>query len=274
MGKNIVYIAFALALMLVNWSVETIKWEILIQKVSRINFFSALRIVFAGITVGIITPNRIGEIGGRIMFLKKGERTYGLLATSLGSFAQIITTTINGLAALLLLLLKFPETTGINPLLDKISLVIVFVILIAFIGIYFKSEIIKPFLLKFSFFQSRKEQISFFSETEFSTLLKVLFLSILRYSIFIVQFFLLLTYFNIEISFVQTYISIGLIYLISTIIPTTTLIELGVRGSLAIFFIGMFTPNILGIVLSTFVLWIINLAIPSIFGSFFLLKRA
>lgn len=271
--KSFLYLALAFILMFVNWGIETIKWKKLIEKIARFTFFDALRIILTGITVGIFTPNRVGEIGGRIMFLNKGQRTYGLLATSLGSFGQIITTIVNGLAALGLLLWLFPEKAGLSPLLDTISIILALVILTLFIWIYFNTKFIKPLLLRFSFFQSREEQIDFFTNTSFSTLAIVLVLSILRYGIFTLQFYLLLKYFNISLGFTQTYTSIGLIYLVSTLIPTTTLVELGIRGSLSIFFIGMFTSNILGIVLSTFLLWIINLAIPSIFGSFFLIKK-
>lgn len=271
--QSFLFLALVSTLMMVNWSIETIKWKILIQKISHFNFFAALRIILAGITVGIFTPNRVGEIGGRIMFLNKGQRTYGLLTTSLGSFSQMITTIINGLAALGLLLWLFPEKAGISPLLDKVSIILVFTLLTAFTWFYFNSRIIKPLLLRFSFFQTREDQIDFFTKTSFLTLAKVLTLSILRYSVFILQFHLLLKYFEVHLNLTQTYIAVGLIYMVTTIIPTTTLLELGIRGSLAIFFIGMFTTNILGIVLSTFLLWTINLAIPSIFGSFFLIKR-
>lgn len=271
--QSFLYFVLAFVLMFANWSVETIKWKKLIEKISNFNFFAALRIILAGITIGIFTPNRVGEIGGRIMFLNKGQRTYGLLATTLSSFGQFITTIINGLAALGLLLWLFPEKAGISLLFDKLSIIIVFAILIVFIWVYFNTKIIKPLLLKFSFFQSREKQIDFFTHTSFSTLSIILILSILRYSIFTLQFYLLLRYFDITLDFTQTYISIGLIYLVATLIPTTTLVEIGIRGSLAIFFIGLFTSNIIGIVLSTFLLWIINLAIPSIFGSFFLIKK-
>jgi len=46
---------------------------------------------------------------------------------------------------------------------------------------------------------------------------------------------------------------------------------LGVRGSLAIFFVGMFTQQIPEIVLATIFIWIINIAIPAIAGAPFLL---
>ena len=272
-GNNLFLLTSVLILMLFNWSLETIKWKILIHKIENFSFISALKAVFSGITIGIFTPNRIGEIGGRIIFLDKGKRTYGLLATSLGSFAQLITTIINGLTAFALLLLLFPERTDVNSIFNKISAIIVSILLIVFIWLYFNFKLIKPVLLRFSFFKTREEQLNYFSETQFFLLFKALVLSLVRYGVFITQFFLLLLFFKIELSFIQAYISIGLIYLFASLIPTTTLVELGIRGSLSIFFIGMFSENILGIVLATTILWIINLAIPSVIGSVFLIKK-
>jgi len=78
--------------------------------------------------------------------------------------------------------------------------------------------------------------------------------------------------FGVDIDLIQAIISITLTYLFLTLIPTTTLVELGVRGSLAIFFVGIFSENTLGIVLASIFIWIINIAIPAIVGSFFLLK--
>lgn len=53
------------------------------------------------------------------------------------------------------------------------------------------------------------------------------------------------------------------------VIPTLALTEIGVRGSVALFFLGLVSTNSIGIVTATFTLWIINLALPALIGSFF-----
>lgn len=260
-------------LMILNWGIETIKWKILIDKIQLFSFADAIKAVFAGVTIGIFTPNRVGEIGGRILFLDKGKRTFGVLATGIGSFAQFITTITTGIFGFVLFLLLFPDNNTINSIFNKISAIGLLLILLILIWIYFNIKIIKPILLKIPFFKTRTDQLEYLSETKFISLLKVLLLSFARYFVFITQFFLLLIFFNIHLTLIQAYISISLIYLFATLIPTTTLVELGIRGSLAIFFIGMFSDNILGIILSTTFLWFINLAIPSIIGSVFFVKN-
>ncbi|PLX20465.1 MAG: hypothetical protein C0597_04150 [Marinilabiliales bacterium] len=272
-NNNFIFFISALLLMPINWCVETIKWRKLIESIQKLGFFYSYQAVFAGISMGIFTPNRIGEIGGRILFLEKGKRTYALLATSLGSFAQLITTIIAGLVGLIYLLKLYPGTIHLSVMLHRLFIVVVIILLSLLLWLYFNTKSIKPILLKFSFFKSRENQISFFSDTKPSLLLQVIVLSMIRYMIFFVQFYLFLHFFDIDLTIAQTFISVSLIYLFSALIPTTTLIELGIKGSLAIFFIGLFSTNYIGIVLSTIFLWIINLAIPALIGSIFFLKK-
>ncbi|NOQ26852.1 MAG: hypothetical protein GQ564_15940 [Bacteroidales bacterium] len=260
-------------LMIFNWSIETIKWKILIDKIQNLKFYTAFKAVLSGITIGIFTPNRIGDIGGRVLFINKGNRTFGVLATGIGSFAQFLTTLSAGILGFILFLILFPNKIIINPIFNITTVICLTLILLILIWVYFKIKLIKPILLKFPFFKTRENQLEYFSETKSKLLLKVLLLSFTRYIIFSSQFYLLLIFFDIHITIIQAYISISLIYLFATIIPTTTLIELGVRGSLSIFFLGMFSNNIIGIILSTMILWFINLAIPSIIGSFFFFKN-
>lgn len=260
-------------LMIFNWSIETIKWKILIDKIQNLKFHTAFKAVLSGITIGIFTPNRIGDIGGRVLFINKGNRTFGVLATGIGSFAQFLTTLSAGILGFILFLILFPNKIIINPIFNITTVICLTLILLILIWVYFKINLIKPILLKFPFFKTRENQLEYFSETKSKLLLKVLLLSFTRYIIFSSQFYLLLIFFDIHITIIQAYISISLIYLFATIIPTTTLIELGVRGSLSIFFLGMFSNNIIGIILSTMILWFINLAIPSIIGSVFFFKN-
>ena len=96
---------------------------------------------------------------------------------------------------------------------------------------------------------------------------KVLFISFFRYLVFLTQFYLLLQVFGVNINIIPAFISIGLIFLTMSAIPTVTLAEIGIRGSVAIYFLGMFSDEIVGIVSTSIMLWIINLAIPALVGS-------
>lgn len=270
--KSLLFFAVLLS-MLLNWSTEAIKWKILIKNISEINFLKSLQIIIASITFGIFTPNRIGELAGKAYFLKKGQRTYGLLAAGIGSYAQFIVTIILGLFGFILFLLCFPDKVHINSLFNKFTALIISILVLILLWSFFNVKKIKPLLLKIPFLQKKSDQINFLSHESSFSLITILLLSFLRYLIFSVQFFLLLLIFDVEIWFIESFVAITLTYFFMTLIPTTTLAELGVRGSLAIFFVGIFSNNIPGIVLSSIFIWIINLAIPAVIGAPFLLKK-
>ncbi|MGE0087939.1 MAG: hypothetical protein AB7S50_00505 [Bacteroidales bacterium] len=270
--SSLLLIFLILLLMIINWSIETLKWQKLILSLQNIAFINSFKAVIAGVSIGLFTPNRVGEIGGRILFLEKGNRTAGAFASAIGSFAQFVATILMGIIGFVLFLLLFPEKTHINPILNKsLAIIFTFFLFILTWGYYHIKRIV-PRLLTFSFFKKREAPFRAISHLPSKTSTTVLALSILRYLVFSIQFFLLLRLFNVHISLIEGAVSISMTYLFMTIIPTTTLLELGLRGSLAIIFIGLFSENIVGIVMASIFLWIINIAIPAVIGTFYLIK--
>ena len=92
----------------------------------------------------------------------------------------------------------------------------------------------------------------------------------IRYFIFSLQFIILLNIFGVDITFLNALLSVMLIFFFITITPTITIAEIGVRGSVAIFVLGLFSSNDIAILSSTTLLWLINLILPAIIGSFFI----
>ena len=115
-------------------------------------------------------------------------------------------------------------------------------------------------------YKSYAPVFSLFSSKDIS---KVLFLSMLRYTVYSFQFYLLIKFANIEINLLQSLTMSALTFLSMSIIPTIALTELGVRGSVAIYFFGFLSSNAIGIMTASFALWIINLVVPAIIGVFF-----
>jgi hypothetical protein len=257
----------------INWLTESIKWKLLINRIQPLNLVRSFKAVISGITIGIATPNRVGEIGGRILFIEKENRSYGIIATWIGSFSQFIITITTGVSGLILLLWFYPSLIYKSEFINKITLLLLLMFLGLIIWLFFNTKKIKTYLLRFPFLKSKLDQLNSLSDIPNSILIRILFLSFVRFTIFSFQYFLLLFFFNVEISMFDSLISISLVYLFTTLIPTTTLAELGIRGSLAIFIIGFFSQNIPGIVLASFTLWITNLALPAIIGSIFLIKN-
>ena len=63
---------------------------------------------------------------------------------------------------------------------------------------------------------------------------------------------------------------IAMTFFVMSVVPTFAITEIGVRGAIAAFFFGKLTSDVLPVLNATFSLWLINLAIPALIGTFFI----
>ncbi|MBL7753676.1 MAG: flippase-like domain-containing protein, partial [Chitinophagaceae bacterium] len=59
-----------IVLMIVNWTIEAQKWRFLLKGTENFSLWTSLQSVLTGLAVSVITPNRIGEYMGRILYLR------------------------------------------------------------------------------------------------------------------------------------------------------------------------------------------------------------
>lgn len=265
-------------LMIFNWSIETVKWKYMIGKIEKIGFFKSMIAVFSGITVSIFTPNRVGEYAGRVFVLESASRWEGVFITVLGSMSQLLVTIIVGSVCFILYAYQYLdifETLEFYGLVFIIA-VLVFILLLFFFNVSLLSSFINRIPQRFQKFKQHCLVISTYKTHE---LLNILLLSLLRYFIFISQFYLLLNLFGADILYFDAFILISVVYLVMAAIPTFSLTELGVRGYVSVYFISMYYGyssnsglHDIGILTASSALWVINLAIPAIFGALFIFK--
>ena len=262
--KNKVYLVGVILMMFLNWLVEALKWRYMISKIENISIMTAYRAIFTGITVSTFTPNRIGEYGGRVFCLEQGDRIKAVFITVLCSMSQLLVTILYGSISLFIL---FDEI-----LIDKTFLSVSVLILLNLFLLfsYFNISHIVNFLGKFKLINSFKKYLEVLVMYNYKDLFIAFIYSNTRYFIFSLQFIILLHVFGINISFMDAILSVMLIFFFITITPTITIAEIGVRGSVAIFVLGLFSSNDIAILSSTTLLWLINLIIPAIIGSFFI----
>ena len=111
-------------------------------------------------------------------------------------------------------------------------------------------------------------------------LIGIICLSLFRFVVFSFQMYLLLKIFSVDLPFFHAMIIIAVTFFVMTIIPTIAITELGIRGSVSLFLIGIYfggpesVPQSinLGIIAASTSLWIINLAIPALIGAIFVLN--
>ncbi len=262
-----------LLLMIVNWVFEAVKWKILVKDIKRINLKYSLRSVLAGISIGIFTPNRIGEFAGRPYFTDSSKMVSGVFASIVGSLSQSFITITVGVFAINAYLIDTENKLFISKYYIYLILTLSILLIILIAYAFFKPSFLIKLKNKFGLLKKKEKELHFLKFYKFKDLRNILTFSFFRYTIFFTQFYLLLIFFNIEISVFHALIAIGLIYLFLFIIPGFALSEIGVRGSLAIFFLGLYSSDYPAILSASILLWIVNLAFPAILGTFIVMRE-
>ena len=279
--QDLMLLSAVIGLMLLNWGLEAHKWKFLLRKIESLSFMKSLKSIFAGACVSIFTPNRLGEFGGRIFYLSRSNRLSGVFITLLGNMGQLAIALTAGLLGTLLFINYFHpfmlNTNGwlIASTISLLGIVTLFSLLFNLnkVGAFFK--IIPTWIgikLKERFSSKWMGCANLFKLYSLKDLFWLIFLSALRFTVYCIQFYLLLYVLGISLPVLQGMVLIIMCFFTLTIVPTITLSELGIRGSVAIYFIGHLSQDSMGILAASFSLWVINLVIPAIIGSYFVYR--
>ncbi len=267
--SRLFFLFFVILLMPFNWFLEVKKWQKITSKIHHFSFSVALKSVLAGITTGYVTPNRIGEFAGRVLFLPKEKRSVGVLLSIVNGITQNMIITILGLIATFFYISKFRSVIDISDLYYALFVLVIVTILYFSVPYLTQNRRVKSW--------SKKLKVSkftnYFSLLSKKDLFVILLISAFRFVIFCGQFWLILSFFGINLSFVEAIISIPTMYLLVTYTPSFAFSEPLIRGSYAIFIIGFLSINHIGIALTSILIWIINFVIPLLFGLLILLKK-
>ncbi|MFY9464665.1 MAG: lysylphosphatidylglycerol synthase domain-containing protein [Sediminibacterium sp.] len=264
-----------IGLMLVNWGIEARKWQLQVKGIESISFMSAFRAILAGQALGFNTVNRIGESAGRAAFLEDGNRIRGVVLSFVGSMAQIIVTFMMGAVSLWYMrmhILEGPQQLqGLSAFwLDGLIYVIAIGIILFTLAYFRLAGLIEllekiPLVAKNRFFVEKLEDF------HWKELTRILLLSFERYLVFIVQYVLLLDMFHVQVNWLDAAALVGVMFLVLAIVPTIALAELGFRGKVSLLLFGVVSSNSVGIIATAAGIWLINLILPAIAGSLFIL---
>jgi uncharacterized membrane protein YbhN (UPF0104 family) len=256
-------------LMILNWFLEALKWKFLIKDIEKINTWRAIESVFCGLTWAVFTPNRIGEYGGRVFFLSPRRRIMGLVAMSVGSIGQMVVTNVLGSLALLWFFINF---TALNSILI-FALTLLITIFCAFMLLfYFNIHWLYALLIKVNFLKRFKRFLIIFSRYKHADIVRILLYSSSRYLVFTVQYFLIIHLLVPDIQLFEMMMLLFIFYFIQSALPSLDLLDIGVRASVASYFFAFVSQQEIAIMAAIACVWLINLIIPAIFGSIFVLK--
>lgn len=239
-----------------NWFLELTKWRNLILQFQSISMINSIRSILFGILLSVITPNRIGEVAGRLLHVKQENRIKAIHANIFSSISQLTVTISMGLVALYYLNL---------PLLENLSDIrwVYFLALILLLMVYFASNKLHFFVSKIAAKFKKATSIKNISTTQ---RVRTFSFSLLRYLVFTTQFILLSKVFGSLQSYSGLFSMVAAVYFFTAVLPTNWASGLIVRTSFthAIFEVTV-AEGAIGLSASI-VLWMINLLLPASLG--------
>ena len=262
-------------LALINWGLEARKWQLLLLPIQRMSFLRAYKSVLSGVTLSLNTPNRIGEYGGRILYVNEGSRLRAISLAIAGSISQLIVTLVMGCGGLTYLLFfqkAQPESImGLSVFwLETLLLISSFISLILIL-FFFRLSWLVRIIDKIPKAEKVVDYINLLEAFTAKLLLRLLSLSFFRYLVFVIQYILLLQVLNVEISWINCFWIISTLFLVLAIVPSFAIADLGIRGKFSTELLNIYSSNTIGILGTTFGIWFINLFIPAIVGGILIL---
>lgn len=257
----------------VNWGMEARKWQLLMNAIQPMSFITAFKSVLCGVTFSLNTPNRIGEYGGRILFVNDGNRIKAITLSIAGGMAQLIITMLMGcfgLAYLLFTMSAFEMVMGISVFWMRLFLFGSIFGTVAFIFFFFRLSWMIRLLEKLPYADRFLKYINVLETFDAKILLRLLSISLFRYIVFVLQYIFILQLLQVEQNIWTGFWIITVMFWILAIIPSFAIAELGIRGTVAKTLFS-YSSNTVGILTATFGIWLVNLFIPALIGSLLIL---
>lgn len=256
-------------LMFLNWFLEALKWRYVTKALIAISLWEAVEAVFCGLTWAVTTPNRIGEYGGRVMFLPNRKRIPGVFAMGVGAFSQALITNILGIISSVWFVLSF-----IN---DKkwayITVVAILGVLVLLqLIVYFHIKWMVYLFDKIAFIRKYHRFFDVLSRYKTNELLKTMAFSLARYATFTFQYYLVFQLLVPQVSIIPMLLVLMVFFFVTSTLPSLDLFDIGVRGFTAAHLFIYVTDQKLAVISCVSLIWLINLFIPAILGSLFVFK--
>ena len=262
-------IGFVVLLMFLNWFLEAAKWKRLMNHIERISFYRAIESVFCGLTLAIFTPNRLGEYGGRVFFLSPKRRIVGIVAMTVGNIGQLVLTNVFGAIAACFFIYRF---VPIDHLVFLAVMILAMAFCLFFIVFYFNIQWLNGILLSFKFTRKYKKFYSILGRYRKEELFKIMLFCLARYLVFSFQYFILFVWLIPGLQYLDIVMMTCLLFLIQSALPSLDLFDVGIRSVTAVELFKHVTNQHVAVIACTASIWLINIIIPAILGTYFVFK--
>ena len=266
-----------LLLVALNWGGEVLKWRRLVHEVQPASWGLAWKSILSGVAMSNITPYRIGGYVARVALLPHENRLKAVSYLLLGDFAQLLVGVLAGSIATLMLISQISIESATISTLEWAAWIL---LLNGFNGtlIFLGLKVLSKRLIKIKILKRWSNTIQGVQKTSHEqNALVLLGLSTLRFVVILLQYYLAYTLFGWNIDFITTLLVVAAFLLIYNFLPTFNLFEFGMtKTAILLFLLETFYGKscitfelALLVSCSSFLIWLINLAIPALVGSIF-----
>ena len=267
-GLSAGWLLATLALMPLNWLAENRKWLPMLRRYQPWSEWAALKVVLAGAAMSLLTPNRIGDVGGRLLLVGAEHRWQALTIHAVCNAAQILALLTPGFFGAWRLGRQFAIAP---PEMITLFLVCGFMALCCAWALYFNISALArlaarwPLLSRAQHFVKDRLVLEAFSGADLAHALRW---SFIRCGIYATQYYLLIRFFGIDVGVFDGFACIFVLFALQTGIPLPLVGGWLLRGNLAVIGWSYWHADPIASLAATFTLWIINLIVPALIGTF------
>jgi len=252
-NQSVAGISFILLLSVLNRLFEIMKWKFLVSYLRPISLGEATKQVLAGLTAGLFTPNGVGEYAGKALYFEQKKTKKIIFLNLICNGIQMIITIFFGTIGLWVLGYNFWVLTIIG-------------ICLLFIGLSFLTKSIK--IKGYSI----EKLLTKINEIPKKIHRKNMLLAVGRYLVFSHQYYFLFLAFDVDLPYLTLMASIATVYFLASSLPSFQFLDFAVKGSVALFFFEKLGVNEWVVVFIATLMWFLNVVLPVVIGSYFVLK--
>lgn len=251
--QSILGILFLLSFSVANRYLEILKWQNLVSFLKPISLGESTKQVLGALTAGIFTPNGLGEYAGKALYFDKKKTKKVIFLNLICNGIQMILTIIFGTIGLFII--------GYWKWALAIVGLSILIILFSFLSknIKVKGYSLEKLIQKINEIPKRIHQ-------------KNNLLALCRYLIFSHQYYFLFLAFDVDLPYVTMMATIATVYFLASSLPSFQFLDFAVKGSVAVFFFGKLGVNEWIVVFISTLMWFLNVVLPVVIGSYFVLK--
>ena len=258
-NHSVLGIMFLLFLSFLNRFLEILKWQNLVSHLHPISLYESTAQVLGALTAGIFTPNGLGEYAGKALFFEKTKTKKIIFLNLICNGIQMLLTVVFGMFGLLYFNANFNviTTKTVAILFGLVSLLLLGSFL--FRGFTIKGYSLEKFIHKINLIPKAIHR-------------KNIFLGCCRYLVFSHQYCFLFLAFDVHLPYLILMSAITSIYFLASSMPSFQFLDFAVKGSVAVYFFGLLGVNEWIVVFITTLMWFLNVVLPVLIGSYFVLN--